>query len=94
MTLKNAKALNTDQMENVAGGTRLETYADAQELYKRGLIDNPKADCAAVRDTLHKLGYEYKDHGGIFNGNEYYTMTGKKVSRDQFWANFDAERRL
>ncbi len=93
MTLQNEKKLTTDQMENVTGGTRLETYADAEELYKRGLIDSPNANCATVRDTLQKLGFKYENHGGIFKGNEYFNKSGKKVSREQFWEKFDADRR-
>ena len=62
----------------MAGGTRLETYADGDELYKRGLLTEKQAlSSVPVRDMLHKMIYTDK------NGNT--------ISREQFRKNFDAE---
>ena len=85
--------LNDDELERVAGGTRLETFADGNELYKRGLISADDAlSSAPVRDMLHKMGYAgYQDKGGIINGNIYTDKSGNTISREQFWKNFDAE---
>ncbi|MBR2518462.1 MAG: hypothetical protein IKE46_01545 [Selenomonadaceae bacterium] len=85
--------LNDAELDNVAGGTRLETYADGNELYKRGLLTEDQAySCAPVRDMLHKMGYTgYKDNGGIINGNIYTDKSGNTISREDFWKNFDAE---
>ena len=90
--LENEK-LDDEQLENVAGGTRLETYADGEELYKRGLLsEDDSFHSSPVRDLLHKLGYTgYKDNGGIVNGNIYTDKKGNPISREQFWKNFDAE---
>ena len=85
--------LNDDELERVAGGTRLETFADGNELYKRGLISADDAlSSAPVRDMLHKMGYAgYEDKGGIMNGNIYTDKQGNTLTREQFWKNFDAE---
>ncbi len=85
--------LSDDELDNVAGGTRLETFADGDELYKRGLISEVDAlKSAPVRDMLHQMGYTgYQDKGGIVNGNIYTDKSGNAISREQFWKNFDAE---
>ena len=85
--------LKDEELDNVAGGTRLETFADGDELYKRGLLSADDAlRSAPVRDMLHKMGYAgYKDNGGIINGNIYTDKNGSVVTREQFWKNFDAE---
>ena len=88
--------LSDEELDNVAGGTRAETYADGNELYKRGLISAEDAESSSgVREALHKLGYKYKDHGGLAifgaKNNEYFDKNGASVSREDFWKNFDKE---
>lgn len=85
--------LDDDELENVAGGTRIETYADGDELYKRGLLSADDAlHSSPVRDILHKMGYNgYEDKGGLINANIYTDKSGNKISREDFWKNFDAE---
>ncbi len=85
--------MSDDELDNVAGGNRLETYGDGNELYKRGLLSASDAvHSAPVRDMLHKMGYGgYKDNGGLFNSNVYTDKTGNTISREDFWKNFDAE---
>lgn len=88
--------LSDEELEKVAGGTRDQTYADGNELYKRGLLSAEDAlSSTPVREALHKLGYKYVDHGGLkmFGGkdNEYFNKQGESISREDFWKNFDAE---
>ena len=85
--------LKDEDLDRVAGGTRLETFADGDELYKRGLLSAEDAlSSAPVRDVLHKMGYDgYKDNGGIVNGNIYTDKAGNTITREQFWKNFDTE---
>ena len=85
--------LTDEQLDNVAGGNRLETFADGNELYKRGLLSEDDAlSSAPVRNILHKMGYAgYQDKGGIINGNIYTDKSGNEITREQFWKNFDAE---
>jgi len=85
--------LNDEELDNVAGGNRLETFADGDELYKRGLLSADDAlKSASVRDKLHELGYTgYEDKGGFFNANIYKDKQGNLVTRDEFWKNFDAD---
>ena len=89
----NDEVLSDDELDNIAGGTRIETYQDGDELVKRGLLSEDDAlHSSPVRDVLHKMGYTgYKDNGGLFNGNIYTDKKGNTISRDQFWKNFDAE---
>ena len=85
--------LTDDELDNVAGGTRAETFADGEELYKRGLLSASDAfHSTPVRELLHKMGYTgYKDNGGLENGNIYFNKQGVSVTREEFWKNFDAE---
>ena len=87
------EVLSDEELDNVAGGTRLETYDDGDELYKRGLLSAEDAlSSAPVRNVLHKMGYSgYKDKGGLINDNVYTDKNGNTISRNQFWKNFDAE---
>ena len=90
--------LSDEELDGVAGGTRAETYADGDELVKRGLISEDDAwSSSKVREAIHKLGYKYKDHGGfeIFGAdkNEYFNKKGESVTREEFWKNFDAENK-
>ena len=85
--------MSDDELDNVAGGNRLETYADGDELYKRGLLSASDAvHSSPVRDMLHKMGYSgYEDKGGLINANVYTDKSGNTVTREEFWKNFDAE---
>ena len=88
--------LSDDALENVAGGTRVETYADGDELVKRGLLSQDDAlSSSKVREAIHQLGYKYVDHGGAkilgAKDNEYFNKDGLSVSRETFWKNFDKE---
>ena len=85
--------LKDEELDNVAGGTRIETFQDGNELYKRGLLSADDAlSSAPVRDKLHNMGYAgYQDKGGIINGNIYTDKSGNTITREQFWKNFDAE---
>ena len=90
------EVLNESELDGVAGGTRAETYADGDELVKRGLLSEEDAlSSSKVREAIHNLGYKYKDHGGMAlfgaKNNEYFNKDGVSISRDQFWKNFDAE---
>lgn len=88
-----SKILSDGELDNVAGGTRIETWQDGDELYKRGLLTEDQASHSApVREMLHKMGYTgYIDNGGIINGNVYTDKKGNTISREEFWKNFDAE---
>ena len=85
--------LKDEELDNVAGGNRLETFADGNELYKRGLLSADDAiHSAPVRDMLHKMGYTgYQDNGGLINANIYKDKQGNLITRDEFWKNFDAD---
>jgi len=85
--------LSDDELDGVAGGNRLETFEDGNELYKRGLLtEDQSLESAPVREILHKMGYAgYKDNGGLINANVYTDKSGNVITRDQFWKNFDTE---
>ena len=87
------EVMSEDELDGVAGGNRLETFADGDELYKRGLLSEDDAlHSAPVRNKLHQMGYAgYKDNGGLLNANIYTDKSGNTITREQFWKNFDAE---
>ncbi len=87
------EVLDDEQLENVAGGNRLETYQDGNELYKRGLLSaDDESHSQPVRELLHKMGYGgYEDKGGFINANIYKDKQGNQISREEFGKNFDKE---
>ena len=86
-----SRALDDEQLENVAGGNRLETFVDGDILSKLGLISQDDASsCSPVRNKIQALGYKYEDHGGL-TPNQYYDKNGKNVSREDFWKGFAAD---
>ena len=93
MTDKINEIMSDEELDGVAGGNRLETFGDGNELYKRGLLtEDQSLKSAPVREILHKMGYTgYKDNGGLLNGNVYTDKSGNMITREQFWKNFDAE---
>ena len=94
--LKDEK-LSDEELDGVAGGTRRETFQDGEELYKRGLLsEDDSKSISKISEAIHNLGYKYAAHGGIKGwriaiGNKYFDKNGEKISREDFWKNFDAE---
>ena len=86
-----SEQLSDEELENVAGGTRLETLEDGNELYKRGLLsEEDSLFPSRVRNLLHQMGYTgYEDKDGIMNGNIYTDKKGNVITREEFWKNFD-----
>jgi hypothetical protein len=86
------KKLNLQELEVVAGGTTYENMDDATELYMRGLVKNKYVSPAVVREKLHSLGYTgFIDNNSPVKKNIYTDKQGNVITRDQFWAKFDAE---
>lgn len=81
--------LSDEQLDNVAGGTYGETFAD-MDYFSRycgvafGGDDSKKRE--QLRDLLWRNGVKIKDHGGG-HANEYFLLNpdgskGQQVSRD------------
>ena len=86
------KKLNLQELEDVAGGTYYENLEDATELYRRGLVRNRYVSASVVREKLHSMGYTgFIGNNNPTKGNIYTDKSGKILTREQFWANFDAE---
>ena len=83
------KALSDEQMEKVAGGTYFDSMEVANFLQKAGYKDVLESGVAvkfdAMRTAIDKLGFESKDHGGLFNANTYKEKaTGKEFTQEEF----------
>ena len=87
------EVMSDEDLEKVSGGTREETLADGNELYKRGLLMEDQVDCPfAVHVLLHQMGYKgYQYKRGRYEYNIYTDKSGNQITRKQFWENFDAE---
>ena len=92
--------LSDEQLDEVAGGTYLESSSDALKFQKLG-VDLGIKDVAGIaimghdefvklRDTFQQYGVTIKDHGGLINANEYF-IDGKAVSRDDAWKHIQAQ---
>ena len=92
--------LTEEQLDNVAGGTYIESADDAKKFKELGvkIYDNDIAgvpvlthdEFVKLRGAFEKYGVTVKDKGGLVNANEYY-MGGKKVSRDDAWKHINAQ---
>ena len=94
--MKNDK-LTMDELDNVVGGTYLESSDDAKNFQKIGIKvhENEILGVAVVqfdklREAFNKFGVTIKDNGGIVNANEYF-IGGNKVSRDDAWKHINAQ---
>ena len=85
--------LSDEELDNVAGGTGIETFNDGEELSRRGLLSVEGAfKPDSVRNCMHELGYTgYKDNGSLDKANVYTDKSGNVITREQFWKNFDAD---
>ena len=85
------ESLTEDELDKVTGGTIAETMADGFDLYRRGLVDKVYVGSERTRKVINFFGNDYKDHGGLFEPNEYYDKLGKPTSRENFWKDFDLQ---
>lgn len=93
-------ALSDDQLENVAGGTYLESADDAKKfkamgvsVYDSEVLGVPELhgkEFSKLRSAFEQYGVTVKDRGGIINANEYY-IGGNKVSRDDAWKHIQSQ---
>ena len=86
--------MSDEELDQVAGGTKMETWRDSDALVKRGFLTHEQSlNSGAVRQKLHELGYTgYIDYGNSNKDCNIYTdKAGNKISRENFWKLFDRE---
>ena len=85
--------MSDEELDNIAGGNIRETFEDAFELYRRGLLTGEQAmKVEPACELLHKMGYAgYQGTVDFTNANVYTDKNGNVITRKQFWKNFDAE---
>lgn len=101
--LKKMNKLEDAQLDQVAGGSFQEALLDGFELFSRGLLK----DGQEVEQIMHSLGYKgyranavkgYDPQGNPIADTEtptiYTNKQGRKISREEFWSNFDKENNL
>ena len=89
-----AEELSENELDNVTGGTIAETAADSFDLYRRGLVEDVYVGSNRTHCAIKAMGFDYKDHGGLFKPNEYFDHLGKPVSRGKFWEDFDKQHQM
>ena len=92
--------LSDEELDNVAGGTYLESADDAKKfkeiginVYESEILGVPVlqgAQFTKLREAFNKFDVTIKDNGGIINANEYY-IGGNKVSREDAWKHINAQ---
>ena len=92
--------LSDEELENVAGGTYLESADDAKKFQKLGekiynidiwgvpVLQHDEFE--NLRAAFNKYGVTIKDNGGIINANEYY-IGNNKVNRDEAWKHINSQ---
>jgi len=96
---ENKKLLN-EQLENVNGGTYLESADDAKKfqalginIYSEEIVDIPilmHNEFVKLREAFNKFGVTIKDHGGLINENKYF-IGNNEVTRDEAWKHINSQ---
>jgi len=93
--------LKDEELDNVAGGTYLESSADAIKFKENGvdlgipIVGNAIAimghdEFVKLREAFNKYGVTLKDNGGLVNENKYF-IGNKEVSRDDAWKHIEEQ---
>ena len=92
--------LSDAELDNVAGGTYIESAGDAKKFNELGvkIYENEIAgipvlthdEFEKLRSTFNQYGVTIKDHGGLSNANEYF-IDGNKVTRDEAWKHINSQ---
>ena len=92
--------LTDAELDNVAGGTYLESVDDAKKfkelgvnVYDTDVLGVPVLthdEFVKLRGAFEKYGVNVKDKGGLIDSNEYY-IDGKLVTRDDAWKHINAQ---
>ena len=93
--------LKDEELDNVAGGTYLESSSDAIKFKENGvdigipIIGDTIAimghdEFVKLREAFNKYGVTIKDNGGLLKANEYY-IDGKLVSREDAWKHIESQ---
>ena len=96
----NEEIMDDEELDNVAGGTYLESADDAKKFNKLGIkiTDNEflgvpvlhHDEFVKLRDAFTKFGVTVKDKGGLINSNEYF-IGNKLVTRDAAWKHIESQ---
>lgn len=93
--IRNDEILSDDELDNVAGGSWMETTGDILKAGKLGLVNVNPDDLVAVAnfyqnnrgeltDMFAKFGIEFTHNGKWYEENEY-VHNGQKISQDEAW---------
>ena len=84
------EVMSDEELDNVAGGTYLESFNVSSFLYQAGfdnvLNDNGLVNFAGMRSALNSIGISVEDHGGIAalgGGANVYTNTATGATMNQ-----------
>lgn len=86
--------LSDDELDQVAGGTYLESANDARrfqeigvKIFSNEILGVPilqHEEFVKLRNAFKDYGVTIKDNGGLVNENQYF-IGGKEVSREDAW---------
>ena len=92
--------LKDEQLEQVAGGTYLESADDAKrfndlgiKIYDNDIVGVPVLmhdEFVKLRETFNNYGVTIKDNGGLVNANKYF-IGSEEVSREDAWKHIRAQ---
>lgn len=92
--------LSDDELDNVAGGTYLESADDAKKfkelgvkIYDAEILDVPVLmhdQFEKLRSTFKEYGVTIKDNGGFINNNKYF-IGDTEVTRETAWAHVESQ---
>ncbi|MBO4401349.1 MAG: hypothetical protein J5809_05840 [Selenomonadaceae bacterium] len=94
--IRNDEILSDEELDNVAGGSWMQTSLDIIEAGKSGLVNVNPDDVESVAnfyqnnrseltDMFAKFGIEFTHRGKWYEENDY-SFNGQKISRDEAWS--------
>ena len=90
-----SEKLDEEQLENVAGGTQWQMEKDIQEFKDLGVLSPgvDKHDKDAIRKAFEAYGIRAEPHGSWFGADNEYFLGGRKISREEAWAEVRVQAR-
>lgn len=83
-----SEKLEDEQLEQVAGGNQWQMEDDIKRFKSLGVLSDgvDKHDKDAIEKAFAAYGIKAEPHGGWLGADNEYYLGGKKISREEAWA--------
>ncbi len=90
-----SEKLEDEQLEQVAGGNQWQMEDDIKSFKSLGVLSDgvDKHDKDAIKKAFAAYGIEAEPHGGWLGADNEYFLGGRKISREEAWAEVRVQAR-